>query len=375
MKKCVIVSDSFKGSLSSLEIGRIAKAVFQRFFPQCQAVSIPVADGGEGTVTCFSEALHAPLVNVSVHGPFNEKIDAAYCRFGENAVIEMAAAAGLPLTEKKDPSVASTYGVGELILHAVKNGAKRILLGLGGSATNDAGCGCAAALGVRFYDKTGALFVPVGATLSRIKRIDVSQAQALLSGIDITAMCDVENPLFGENGAAYIFAPQKGADKDMVEMLDGELRHFDKTLQEQLQISVADTPGSGAAGGMGAGCVAFLNATLKPGIHAILDLVNFDAEIAHADLIITGEGRVDAQSAQGKVISGVAERAQKVGVPLLVIAGSVMDDADALYDMGVSAMFSISREAKDFEKCQEKAADNYRRTLEDILRLFAARKK
>ena len=213
MRKCIIISDSFKGTLSSMEICEIARSSIPKFFPECEIVTVPVADGGEGTVACFAAALNAQTVTVTVSGPYGEPVAAAYVRSGEKAVIEMAATAGLPLVgERKDPERTSTYGVGELIAHAVRGGAKEILLGLGGSATNDGGCGCAAALGVRFLDENGAEFIPTGGTLERIADIDIAPAQKLLQGVRVTAMCDVDNPLTGPRGAAAVFAPQKGAD-------------------------------------------------------------------------------------------------------------------------------------------------------------------
>ena len=259
MKKCIVISDSFKGTLSSLEICSIARESISKFFPGCQIVAVPVADGGEGTVECFQEAIGAERVTISVQGPFGEPVKAAYARKGKLAVVEMAAAAGLPMAgERRDPESASTYGVGQIISHAVKSGCTEILLGLGGSATNDGGCGAAVALGAHFYNQRGQEFVPTGGTLSEIERIDVAQERMVLEGVTITAMCDVENPLCGPTGAAHVFGPQKGADKAMVERLNFGLAHLAEVIQQNLGSSVAQIPGTGAAGGMGAGCVAFL---------------------------------------------------------------------------------------------------------------------
>lgn len=373
MKKCVVISDSFKGTLSSMEICAIAKESIPRFFPECEVEAVPVADGGEGTAACFAEALKAEMVKVTVSGPYREKIPVFYARSGSRAFIETAAVAGLPLVgNRKNPAVTTTYGAGELIRHAVEGGCKEIFLGIGGSATNDGGCGCAAALGVRFFDREGREFLPAGGSLSRISRIDTAGSERLLEQVKITVMCDVTNPLYGENGAAFVFGPQKGADPDMVLMLDGELRAFGRAVQENLQKDISFLPGAGAAGGMGGGMAAFFEAELKSGIEVILDAVDFDRKLSGADLVITGEGRIDSQSMQGKVVSGVAKRTQKAGVPLVVIAGGIGDGAEAAYEMGVTAMFGIDRPAAAFEEYRRDTRRHYQAVLEDLLRFAGA---
>lgn len=372
MKKCVVVSDSFKGTVSSREICEIAQRVIPRHFPACEVVCIPVADGGEGTVDCFIQAMGAQRVEVTVTNALGEKSAAAYARIGELAIIEMAAAAGLPqVGALRCPGTATTYGVGELIAHAVDSGCRKILLGLGGSATNDGGCGCAAALGVRFYDAAGQSFVPVGDTLGRIARIDTAEADELLRSVEITVMCDVTNPLYGPTGAAYVFAPQKGADAEKVKSLDAGLRHFGDVIRSQLGIDVSRMPGAGAAGGMGAGCVALLGGTIQSGIDAVLDVTGFDRQLEGADLVITGEGRIDSQSADGKVISGVARRTRAKGVPLIAIAGGIADSAGAVYDIGVSAMFSTDRAALPVDMLGARSPGDYEATLSDIMSLIA----
>lgn len=372
MKKCVVVSDSFKGTVSSREICEIAQRVIPRHFPACEVVCIPVADGGEGTVDCFIQAMGAQRVEVTVTNALGEKSAAAYARIGELAIIEMAAAAGLPqVGALRCPGTATTYGVGELIAHTVDSGCRKILLGLGGSATNDGGCGCAAALGVRFYDADGQSFVPVGDTLGRIARIDTAKADELLRSVEITVMCDVTNPLYGPTGAAYVFAPQKGADAEKVKSLDAGLRHFGDVIRSQLGIDVSRMPGAGAAGGMGAGCVALLGGTIQSGIDAVLDVTGFDRQLEGADLVITGEGRIDSQSADGKVISGVARRTRAKGVPLIAIAGGIADSAGAVYDIGVSAMFSTDRAALPVDMLGARSPGDYEATLSDIMSLIA----
>ena len=372
MKKCVVVSDSFKGTVSSREICEIAQRVIPRHFPACEVVCIPVADGGEGTVDCFIQAMGAQRVEVTVTNALGEKSAAAYARLGELAIIEMAAAAGLPqVGALRCPGTATTYGVGELIAHAAHSGCRKILLGLGGSATNDGGCGCAAALGVRFYDAAGQSFIPVGDTLGRIARIDTAKADELLRSVEITVMCDVTNPLYGPTGAAYVFAPQKGADAEKVKSLDAGLRHFGDVIRSQLGIDVSRMPGAGAAGGMGAGCVALLGGMIQSGIDAVLDVTGFDRQLEGADLVITGEGRIDSQSADGKVISGVARRTRAKGIPLIAIAGGIADSAGAVYDIGVSAMFSTDRAALPVDMLGARSPGDYEATLSDIMSLIA----
>ena len=373
MKKVVVISDSFKGTLSSREICDIARESVPRILPGCAVTAIPVADGGEGTVSCFLDSIGASPVTVSVQGPYGETVDAVYARKGNRAIIEMASAAGLPMVGSNlDPERTTTNGVGMLLRHAVENGCNELLLGLGGSCTNDGGCGCAAALGTRFFDADGNPFVPVGGTLARIARIDNREAEKLLDGVTLTLMSDVDNPLCGVRGAAHVFGPQKGADAAMVERLDAGLAHLASVIERDLGVRVADIPGAGAAGGMGAGCMAFLGARMRSGIEAVLDLVDFDAQIDSADLVITGEGRIDSQSVHGKVISGIARRTQRRGVPLVAIVGSIAPDAQEAYALGVTAMFGIDRTAKAFTEYAAESAAYYRATLEDVLRLLAA---
>lgn len=372
MKKCVVVPDSFKGSLDSIRICQLTRESVLKFFPDCEVVALPVADGGEGTVDSFLTAMQGEKIHLKVHGPYMEPVSAYYGRLGDTAVVEMAQAAGLPMVaDRPNPAVATTYGVGELIAHAVKNGAKKIIVGLGGSATNDGGCGCAAALGVRFLNRAGREFLPAGATLDQIVSIHAEGAQRLLSGCRITAMCDIGNPMHGKTGAAYVYGPQKGADEAMVHELDRQLVCLDKMIQDQLGIRVADTAGAGAAGAMGAGMVAFLGAELKAGIETVLDTVGFDGRAAGADVVFTGEGKIDGQSLNGKVVIGVAQRAKKQHIPVVAIVGDVADDAYAAYEKGVTAIFSINRLAIPFSQAKRRSVSDYTHTLEDVLRLIA----
>jgi len=374
MKKCIMISDSFKGSLSSTEIGHIAKDSVKKFFPDCEVLSIPVADGGEGTVDCFLEAIGGEKIFVNTIGPLKDEMTAFYGMLpGNRAVIEMAAAAGLPLiADRRNPLLATTYGVGELIKDAIKKGAKEIILGLGGSATNDGGCGCAAALGVKFFDKYGKSFIPTGGTLCDIDKIDISECKALLSGVTMTAMCDIDNPMYGEHGAAYIFGPQKGADEKTVKYLDKNLRHLSEVIKRDLGIDVSDMPGSGAAGAFGAGCVAFFGAELLAGIEVVLNCVTFDSLLDSCDMVFTGEGRIDGQSLRGKVVIGVSKRTQKKNVPCIAVVGDVRDDAYGAYNLGVTAIFSTNRLAIPFSEAKTRSRQDYIRTFEDVLRLIKA---
>ena len=374
MKKCIIISDSFKGTLSSSEICAIAEEAVSRFFPECTLCKVPVADGGEGTVACFQEACGGELVRLTVQGPFGEPVEAAYLPLpGGPGVVDGAAAAGLPLVgDRKGPRKASTYGVGQLIRHAAEQGNRKILLGLGGSCTNDGGCGCAAALGVRFLDQDGQSFIPVGETLADICSIDLS-VTSYLRDVQLTAMCDIDNPMHGPTGAAYVFGPQKGADPETVAFLDSQLVSLDETIRRELGRQVADIPGAGAAGAFGAGMVAFFQAQLRPGIEAVLDLVGFDDMLEGCDMVFTGEGRLDSQSLRGKVLSGVGKRARAHGVPVVAIVGGVTPDTEDVCDCQdaiISAIFTINRQAMDFEKSKGSSHQNYQRTFENILRLI-----
>jgi len=322
MKKIVVASDSFKGTLTSSQICSIAKSVIPEYFPECDVDALAVADGGEGTVDCFLN-IGAEAVSVKVSGPYFDKVDATYARIGNTAIIEMSSAAGITLTDKRDPKKATTYGVGELIRSAIFNGCKRIILGLGGSATNDGGCGMASALGAAFKDNQGREFIPSGGTLKDIASVSLDGVDLLLRDIDVIAMCDVVNPLYGENGAAYVFGPQKGADLACVINLDEGLRNLSRIMSEVFGEDISSYPGTGAAGGMGAGCMWFLKGRLVRGTETILDLIKLDSHLRDSDYVITGEGRLDAQTLGGKLVSGIKKRADALGVPVIAIVGSV----------------------------------------------------
>lgn len=373
MKKIILAPDSFKGTMSSTRICAIMEKKIKKHWPEADVKKIPVADGGEGTVECFLEATGGDRIKVRVSGPFFEEIDAYYgiLRGGDTAVVEMAAAAGLPLVEgRKNPAETTTYGVGQLIGHAVKQGCNKIIIGLGGSCTNDGGTGMAAALGIRFFDRDNREFIPVGGTLDRIARIDTSGRIKELEGCEVIAMCDVDNPLYGKNGAARIYGPQKGADEEMISLLDKNLEHLAGLLKEQLKTDVAELPGAGAAGGMGAGVAAFLRAKLKPGIDTVLDAVGFDGLLDNADIIFTGEGKIDGQSLRGKVVLGIAARAKKKNVPVIAVVGDIGDDIDEVYGQGITAVMSINRVAVPFEEARLRCERDLALTMDTIMRLL-----
>lgn len=372
MEKIIIIPDSFKGTLSANEVCRIMAASVRKNLPEAEIVTVPVADGGEGTVDAFLAAVGGERISVTVTGPDGRKLPSFYGLLPDGtAVIEMAAAAGLPLMKGKlDAGRATTYGVGELIRHALENGAKQIVLGLGGSATNDGGCGAAAALGVEFFDEDGRSFVPTGLTLEKIVHIDTARIMNAVRNTPVIVMCDVTNPLCGENGAAAVFAPQKGADAVLVSRLDRGLRHFAEIISRDLGLQVADIPGAGAAGGMGAGTVALLGGELRPGAEAVLDVAGFDSLLDGASLVFTGEGKFDRQSYMGKLVSRVAEQAGRRGVPVICVCGAADTGTDEQLPEGLTALFSICRKPAAYEEAAAAARVNLEITMDNILRLW-----
>lgn len=375
MEKILLVPDSFKGTLSSRQVCQVMAGQLRRFFPQAQVKSIPVADGGEGSVEAFLAAAGGERRTRTVTGPFGEPVEAFYGILGDGrtAVIEMAACAGLPLAEGRlNPERATTYGVGELLLAAKEAGCTKAILGLGGSCTNDGGVGAAAALGAKFTRADGTAFVPSGGTLGEIAALDVSPVAQALQGMELTAMCDIDNPLYGEAGAAAVFAPQKGADEAMVARLDAGLRHLGQVAARCLGRDFSHLPGAGAAGGLGFGMAAFCGAQLRMGIDAVLDAVGFDSLLPGTDVVFTGEGKIDSQSARGKVVSGVAARCRKAGVPVVAVVGQIGQGFEEMYQQGLTAVFSINRAAQPFAESRFHAGENLALTMENIARLLAA---
>ena len=373
MQNFILVPDSFKGTLSAIEVCNIMKSSIKSLYKDANIISVPVADGGEGTVDAFLYALGGEKKSVWVSDAFNEqKILAHYAMLKDDiAVIEMAACAGLPLVKNcLEPDKTTTFGVGELIIDAINSGAKKIILGLGGSATNDGGCGMAAALGVKFKDEQDQEFIPTGGTLSQIYKIDMNNIYSKIKDVEFISMCDVDNPLCGRLGASAVFAPQKGADEDMVKSLDEGLAHLAKIIKRDLHIEVKDIKGAGAAGGLGAGSIAFLQSKLTKGIDVILDTINFDELVSKADIVFTGEGKFDSQSLHGKVVMGVANRSQKYKTPVIVVTGAIGENIQEAYNKGITAIFSINKEPMEFSKSALKSKENMILTMENILRLL-----
>lgn len=375
MKKIIIASDSFKGSISSKEVSNAAEMAIYQVFPQCQVIKIPVADGGEGTIEALVSFLNGSIISCKVHGPLMELIDAHYgiLEDGKTAVIEMASASGLTLVpeKKRNPMLTSTYGTGELIKDALLRGCRNFLIGIGGSATNDAGTGMLNALGFRFLDSKGHELEQGGQILQQIDSIDDSQVLPQLKQAIFTVACDVNNPLFGPNGAAYVFAGQKGADEKMINLLDKGLRNFSKIIELKRGKSIQSIPGSGAAGGLGGGFLAFLRTTLKPGIEMVLDTLDFEKQIEGADLIITGEGKIDRQTSMGKTPAGVLRAAGKMNIPVIAIGGCI-EDVTTLNELGFLSVLSIQPFPVPLELAMEKifAGDNIKRTIEQQLRVI-----
>jgi len=372
MKKIILIPDSFKGTMSSIEVCSVMEQTIHHHCPAAKVVCVPVADGGEGTVDAFLQAVGGEKIPVRVQGPFFEEVEAFYGWLpGDVAVIEMAAAAGLPLVgDCRQVEKATTYGVGEIMQHALLHGCKKIVIGLGGSATNDGGCGAAAALGAVFKNRAGEEFVPTGATLQQIVSIDLSAVKKKLENVECVTMCDIDNPLCGVQGAAAVFGPQKGADAAMVDLLDKGLAHMAAVIKQSTGRDVLALAGAGAAGGMGAGTVAFFGSSLQRGIETVLDTVGFDDLLQDADMVFSGEGKIDSQSLRGKVVLGVAQRTKKAGVPLVCVVGAIGDGMDGAYEQGVTAVFSINRMPMPFKEAAPHSKENLAIAMDNIIRLI-----
>ena len=374
MAKYVLIPDSFKGTLSSADICRIASEEILRLEPEAEICAIPVADGGEGTVDAFLAAVGGTRAEVPCTGPCGQEIRGFYGLLPDGtAVVEMAAAAGLPLAGAcRDPEKTTTYGVGQLMAHALSRGAKRLVLGLGGSATNDGGCGAAAALGAEFLDVKGRAFVPTGGTLTQIAHIRMKGLRETLAGAEVTVMCDIDNPLCGPAGAAAVFGPQKGADAAMVARMDAGLRHLAEMLEKDVGMEVLTLAGGGSAGGFGAGAAAFFGGQLRMGIDVVLDLTDFDRKCRGASLVITGEGHLDSQSLRGKTVVGVARRARALGVPAAALVGGCETALDAVYAEGVSGVFPIHPALCTWPQAAARTEEDLRFTVGNLLRFMAA---
>ncbi len=372
ISKVVIASDSFKGSLTSLQVAEAAGRGVRDVCPDTEVVCVNVADGGEGTVEAVVSALGGEQVDVMVNDSLGRPVKAEYGLLdgGKAAVIEMAQASGLTLLseDERNPLRTSTYGTGEMIADALRRGCRKIFMGIGGSATNDGGMGMLAALGYRFYGAEGELLDPCGEAIEKVMMVNSENVPSELKEVEFVVACDVDNPFYGPKGAACVFAPQKGADSVMVEELDWGLRHFAAVIHDFTGIDVSCIPGAGAAGGLGGALKAFLGAEMIPGIEMVLDAIKFDEIIENADLVITGEGRIDFQTASGKTPAGVLKRAKKHGIPVIAIGGSV-HMCPEVETLGFAVIESITTEGTPLEIAMNPsvAMENIRNTVRKIL--------
>ena len=375
MKKIVIAPDSYKETLAATEVAAIIAQALGEHLPDTEVVQVPVADGGEGTLAALIGATHGQLFAQEVRSPIGARVTANWGMLGDGhtAVIEMAAASGLALVPpaQRNPLLTSTYGTGQLIRAALDQGARRFILAIGGSATNDGGSGMLAALGARFLDSHEQTIPEGGAALRQLAHIDLSQLDPRLADCQFEVACDVDNPLTGERGASAIFGPQKGATPAMVAELDAALAHYAAIIRTQLARDVEYAPGSGAAGGMGATALAFFDATLRRGVDIVLDATGLADHLTGADLVITGEGRLDSQTAFGKTPMGVAQLASRHGVPVIAIGGCLGDGVDVLREHGISAVFDCVTHAMPLEEALAGARDNLLRTARNVAALLA----
>ncbi|MEY8352779.1 glycerate kinase [Lachnospiraceae bacterium 54-53] len=373
----LFASDSFKGSLSSEQIVGILTESAGSVFPDCECRGVSVADGGEGTVDAVIRAMDGQIRSLTVHGPLMEETKSSYGVFqGSHAVIEMAAASGLPMvsSEKRNPLHTTTYGTGELIRDALEQGYRKIAIAIGGSATNDGGMGAMTALGVKFFDKEGNLLTGFGSDLGKVSRIDAGGLHPAVAETEFTVMCDVTNPLTGPDGATYTFGTQKGGTPEILDRMEADMKEYAKKLCQLTGIDADRIPGSGAAGGLGAALKVFLHANLNSGIETVLDLIEFDSLLDGVDLVITGEGRMDWQSAFGKVPSGIGMRCRAKGIPALAIVGGMGEGAEKIYEFGIESIITTINGIMPIEEAMERAEELYRSAAVRAFRMLRAGK-
>jgi glycerate kinase len=372
--KVVIAPQGFKGNLTALQVSRAIDHGIRRVVPDVVTSLVPMADGGEGTTQALVDALGGEMIPVAVTDPMGGHVLAHWGFLGDGvtAVIEMAAASGLSLVppQKRNPLLATTYGTGELIRHALEKGCRKFIIGIGGSATNDGGAGMAQALGARLLDAKGEAITFGGGALSSLEHIDISTLDSRLADCDILLACDVDNPLCGPRGASYVYGPQKGATREMVAQLDKALSHYADVIKRDLGIDIRDVPGAGAAGGLGAGLMVFLKARLLPGVEVIIQATGLIEHLKGANLVFTGEGRIDSQTACGKTPVGVARRAKEFGLPVIAIAGEIGDGYQAVFKQGIDSVFSIARGPISLSQSLSMAEELTADTAERIMRLF-----
>lgn len=373
--KLLFASDSFKGTLSSEQIIRLLTDSANRIFPGCETVGVPIADGGEGTVDAVIAVTKGCLRTVKVHGPLMEEASASYGVFhGDSAIIEMAAASGLPMVpaQKRNPLHTTTFGTGELIRDALDNGYRRLSIAIGGSATNDGGMGAMRALGIKFLDQDGKELSGIGEDLGKVADIDVSGLHPAVKDASITVMCDVNNPLTGPDGATYTFGKQKGGTHEILDELEAGMKQYAAVMRDKLGLDVENLAGAGAAGGLGAALCGYLNAELKSGIETVLDLIDFDGLLEGTDLVVTGEGRIDWQSAFGKVPSGVGMRCKAKQIPAVAIVGGMGDGVEKIYEFGVDSIVPTINGAMNIEEALERAEELYISAADRAFRMIRA---
>ncbi len=374
--KVVVAMDSFKGSLSSNELANSVENGIKKVYPDAEVIKIPVADGGEGTVESLVEGTKGHFVEVSVANPLLIPIKAQYGILGDGktAVIEMATASGLPLIpiDERNPMKTTTYGTGEMIKDAISKGCREFLIGIGGSATNDGGMGMMKALGAKFLDENDFELGHGGEQLEKVTKIDITNLLPEIKECKFLIACDVDNPFYGLNGAAHVYARQKGATEEMVLELDSGLKHFSEIVRQDLNIEISHVPGAGAAGGLGGGFLAFLDGELRPGIDIVLEEVKLKKKLDDVDFVITGEGRMDFQSVMGKAPVGVAKLAKTKDIPVIALAGGVADDAGEVHNHGIDSVFSIMNYPMTLEEAMEpkRASILVEKNVEEIFRLI-----
>ena len=372
--KIIIAPDSFKESMTAKEACEAIEKGMKIALPNAEFIKVPMADGGEGTTQSLVDATEGKMYFVETTGPLGEKVKSKFGILGngEIAVLEMASTSGLELVprEKRNPMITTTYGTGELIKKAMDMGAKTILIGIGGSATNDGGAGMIQALGGKLLDENGKQISFGGGELSKIKKIDLSELDSRIKNIKFIAACDVQNPLTGKTGAVNVFGRQKGATEEMVKILDNNLKHYAELIRKDVKVDVENIPGAGAAGGLGAGLMAFLNAELRKGIDIVVEYSKLEEKIKGADFVITGEGSIDSQTRFGKTPYGVVSVAKKHGVPNITLAGNVSKDIEILYDYGFDAIFSIMQGVDNLDNALKNGKVNLEKTDENIARLI-----
>jgi glycerate kinase len=372
----LICPDSFKNSLDAIEVAKAIEVGIKRTNEEYIIEKIPLADGGEGSLDVLMNNAKGRYQKVTVKDPLFREIEASYGIIEETAVIEMARAAGLDLlkTDERNPILTSTYGVGELIKHALGQGIRKFIITIGGSATNDCGIGVAKALGVKFLDKSGKSIEPTGKGLASLHKIDNSTIDKRILSSEIKVMCDVNNPLYGENGAAYVYAKQKGANDEMIKVLDDNLRHFSQIVEKTYKKDISEVPGSGAAGGLGAGLMVFLKGTLVSGFSTISDILSLEGYIKSSDLIITGEGKIDSQSLNGKVVIEVSKIAKKYQKPVIAFVGSYEGDLSSFHALGLTSVFSILHSPINLEDAldKERTKGSLITLTEEVMGLYEA---